>query len=84
MNKVTPVIHRMRMGSRGHTSTFKAVAAYHSAKANSKTCMIVAKDIGEKMRLIKNHFIDPEDIVVKGEADAAGRVISDALYKQKF
>jgi len=54
----------MQTGSRGHGKTFKAMAAYHKAKKAGQTCLIVAKNEQEKMRLIQNHYVDPGDIQV--------------------
>ncbi len=54
----------MQTGSQGHSKTKKAMAAYRAAKANGKTCVIVAKNEQEMMRLITNHHVDPNDIQV--------------------
>lgn len=83
MNKPTPLVHRMPIGSRGHSKTLEGVAAYHAAKKAGKTCMIVAKNEGEQLRLVVNHHIDPTDIVLKVEADMAGKAVSDSIYKRR-
>lgn len=80
MNK-PPLVHRMPIGSRGHSKTLKGMVAYHDARRAGKTCIIVAKNEGERMRLVVNHKVDPADIMLKEDADRAGRVVSDAIYK---
>ncbi len=79
MNK--PQVHRMRIGSRGHSKTLMGMAAYHDAKRRGKTCMIVAKNEGEKLRLVVNHKVDPADIILKTDADRAGKAVSESIYK---
>ena len=54
----------METGSRGHSKTFRAMVEYHKAKRDGKRCLIVAKTIQEKMGLITNHHVDPNDIQV--------------------
>ena len=54
----------MQTGSRGHSKTMKAMAEYHKAKKAGKTCLIMAKSEQEKIRLVQNHFVDPDDIRV--------------------
>lgn len=57
----------MQTGSRGHGKTIRAMRAYHQAKQNGKTCLIVAKNEQEKIRLVQYHFADPDDIQVAGD-----------------
>lgn len=54
----------MQTGSRGHDKTMRAMREYHLAKKDGKTCLIMAKNEQEKIRLIQNHFVDPNDIQV--------------------
>lgn len=75
------LVHRMKIGSRGHSKTLEGMVAYHSAKRAGKTCIIVAKSEGERLRLVLNHKVDPADIILKQDADRAGRVVSESIYK---
>jgi hypothetical protein len=62
---VTPGLQKYRVmqtGSQGHGKTIRAMAAYREAKKAGKTCMIVAKSEQEKMRLVINYRVDPDDI----------------------
>lgn len=54
----------MQTGSRSHGKTIKAMQEYHRAKTAGKTCVIVAKNEQEKIQLIQNHYVDPDDIQV--------------------
>lgn len=56
----------MQAGSQGHSKTLTSMAAYHLAKKAGKTCLIIAKNEQEKIRLVQNHFVDPNDIQVAG------------------
>lgn len=56
----------MQTGSQGHGKTMQAMRAYHAAKSSGKTCLIMARNEQEKICLIQNHFVDPDDIQVAG------------------
>ena len=63
----------MQTGSRGHSKTMRAMREYHKAKKAGKTCLIIAKNEQEKIRLIQNHFVDPDDIQVGVPETGVGR-----------
>lgn len=60
-----------RMGSRTGGKTMEGVIAYHAAKKVGKTCVVVAKNESEKLRLVVNHRIAPNDIIFKAQVDSA-------------
>lgn len=74
-------VHRIPIGSRGHSKTLAGMVAYRSAKSAGKTCVIVAKNKEEQFRLVINHGVDPADIILKDDADRVGKVVSDGIYK---